>query len=448
VLERTLYNAVLAGIDLNGKRFIVAEPLESTGRQQRRDWPAGSNTAAPINLARLLASVPGYFYATKNDSVYVNLYAAGTANIKLDSGPRVKFVQETKYPWDGAVKLTVNPEKRADFWLNLRIPGWAQDAAVPSDLYDFVGKSAEPVTLKINGEIVNPLPKVNGYACLNRQWNPGDVVELNLPMPVRRIVASDKVVDARQRVALQRGPIVYCLDAANNENAKVRNLVLPDDARLEAKFEPRLLGGVVAVTTTASALRLDEDDKLSHTAQTVVATPYYTWGNRDSGEMLVWIPNTDAAAVPTASPNLAASAKITASPKRSGQAVDGRAAKDAIEPRSSHDNTPLSHFDWWPDRSVTQWCQYTWDEPITISQTQIYWWDDSTTGGGCKVPVSWKAFYKDGDNWTPVETTDDFEVAADRYNKVKFKPVTTTALRLEIVIRSDASMGIQEWKVR
>src|SRR5262249_9182685 len=152
--------------------------------------------------------------------------------------------------------------------------------------------------------------------------------------------------------------------------------------------------------------------------------------------------------------NLALTARISCSDKQptrtnaQPQRVNGRAAQDGLEPRSSHDNSPLSHFDWWPDRNVTEWCEYSWEQPVTISQTQIYWWDDSTTGGGCKVPLSWNAFYKNGEEWTPVDTHDAFGIAVDQYNKVDFKPVTTTGLRLEIVVPADASVGIQEWKAR
>jgi uncharacterized protein len=152
-------------------------------------------------------------------------------------------------------------------------------------------------------------------------------------------------------------------------------------------------------------------------------------------------------------PNFAKTAKITCSDKESARAkarpqVNGRAAKDGREPKSSHDNSPLSHFDWWPDRDVTHWCEYAWEEPVKISQTQLYWWDDSQHGGGCKPPVSWKAFYKVGEEWKPVETKDTFGVEDDKYNKVEFSPVETRGLRLEIVAPKDGSVGIQEWKVR
>ena len=302
--------------------------------------------------------------------------------------------------------------------------------------------------LKVNGKEVNSQPTDKGYVTIDREWSQGDVVELTLPMPIHRVQANDQVIDNRGRFALERGPVVYCLEAPSNEKAKVRNLVLSNGSKLDIKFEPELLGGVEVIAGNATALNLDEQDQLQRTEQAFIAIPYYAWGNRGSGEMLVWIPNIDSAAVPVAAPNLSSSAKISASRKQAGQAVDGRAAMDGIEPRSSHDNTPLSHFDWWPDRNVTEWCEYAWEKPVKISQTQVYWWDDSTTGGGCKVPVSWKALYKDGDEWKPVETSDTFGIEKDQFNKVKFKPIETTGLRLEIVIRNDASMGIQEWKVR
>ena len=320
-------------------------------------------------------------------------------------------------------------------------------------MYSFADKNNEPVVLKVNG-LSMPIEIAKGYVTVDRRWVAGDVVEFVLPMPVRRLSANEQVADDREHVVIQRGPIVYCLESTGNQSAKVRNLVLANDAVLESTFEPELLGGLCTIRGKATALNLDEHDQLNRTEQIFVAIPYSAWANRGPGEMVVWIPNSDAGAVPIATPNLAATARITCSAKQptrttsNAQPVDGRAAKDGIEPRSSHDNGPLSHFDWWPDRNITEWCEYSWEQPVTMSQTQLYWWDDSTVGGGCKSPVSWKAFYKDGENWTPVETSDAFGVAKDQYNKVNFKPITTTGLRLEIVVPTDASVGIQEWKVR
>ncbi|MEX2315762.1 MAG: beta-L-arabinofuranosidase domain-containing protein [Pirellulales bacterium] len=459
VLERTLYNALAAGLGFDGRYYFDANVLESLGRQQRQEWPATGgrrgNTAAnpatraasPIGMLRVMSALPGFVYATRGDALYVNLYAAGQADIKLPSGQSIKIVQETKYPWDGRVKLTLTPEQPVKLNLQVRIPGWARNEVVPSDLYRFADKNDESVALKLNGEPVAFEVK-NGYASIERQWSAGDVVQLDLPMPVRRVKSIEQVTENVGRVALQRGPLVYSLEAGGFSPQKLRNLVLPDDAKCDTMLPEG--GAWTFVTGKVTALYLDEEDQLVRTQRGFSAIPYHNWGNSGPGprEMLVWIPTIESMSAPIAAPNLAASAEISASPKLSGQAMNGQAAKDGLEMRSSHDNSPLSHFDWWPDRSVTVSCEYTWTRPQTIKQTQLYWWDDLTTGGGCKVPASWKALYKKGDEWVPVETSDTYGVAADQYNKVNFTPVETTALRLEIKIRDDASVGIQEWKVR
>jgi DUF1680 family protein len=457
VLERTLYNALLAGVSLDGKQYFDANVLESLGRQQRREWPPtggrrGNANASPITIAsspiaalRVIASLSRYMYATRDDAIYANLFASGRADIKLAGGRSVAIVQTTNYPWDGRVTLTLSPDQPSKFTLRLRIPGWARNEFVPGDSYRFSERSDAAFDVKVNGEFFT-VSFQHGYANIERTWSAGDVVELTLPMPVRKVKANEQVTEDAGRVAIARGPLVFCLEAAGNESAKVRSLVLPAEAKVEPQPSVGALG-FGSVTGQAQLLRLDEADKLVRTEQSFTAIPYYAWANRGPGEMLVWIPTVDSQAVPIAVPNLASKARITASPKLSGQAMNGNAAKDGIESRSSHDNSPLSHFDWWPDRSVTVTCDYTWDQPITIKQTQAYWWDDSTTGGGCKVPASWRALYKEGDEWVPVETKDEYGVAADKYNKVNFTPVETTALRLEIRIRDDASVGIQEWKV-
>src|SRR5262249_54877506 len=151
----------------------------------------------------------------------------------------VKLQQDTRYPWDGAVKLTVTPLKSSKFNLNLRIPGWARDEAVPSDLYAFVNKAGEPATIKVNGKSV-PLKLDKGYVTLQRTWKQGDVVELNIPMPVRRIIANEQVSEDRNKVALQRGPLVYCVEWPEVKDGHVVNLVLPDESPVTAEFRPDL----------------------------------------------------------------------------------------------------------------------------------------------------------------------------------------------------------------
>src|SRR5499426_1013599 len=196
VFERTLYNGLISGVSLDGKSFFYPNPLESAGQHHRSPWFGVA--CCPGNITRFLPSLPGYVYAQQGDALYVNLFVGSTAEIKMDNGRAVKMVQETRYPWDGHIKMTVNPDKSWQFTINVRVPGWARNEAAPSDLYRFQDKINEPVALKVNGKpVILKLDK--GYAGLNRNWKRGDVIELALPTPVRRIVANDQVEADRGR---------------------------------------------------------------------------------------------------------------------------------------------------------------------------------------------------------------------------------------------------------
>src|SRR6185295_6038711 len=185
VMERILYNGLLSGVSLDGKAYFYPNPLESAGQHQRSPWFGVA--CCPGNMTRFLASVPGYVYAQQGDAIYVNLFVASTAEVATDGGV-VNLVQQTRYPWDGTVKITLRPAQSRSFALNVRIPGWARGEAVPSDLYRFADVSNEPVTLRVNDQVVSGAVE-KGYARIQREWKAGDVVELSLPMPVRRVVA-------------------------------------------------------------------------------------------------------------------------------------------------------------------------------------------------------------------------------------------------------------------
>jgi hypothetical protein len=312
---------------------------------------------------------------------------------------------------------------------------------VPSDLYRFADKSAAPATLKVNGQSV-PLKLDKGYVALNRTWKKGDIVELNLPMPVRRVVANNQVAADRGRVAIQRGPIVYAAEWVDNPNGKVRNLMLPDSARLSAEFQPALLNGVEVVKGKAVALASDAQGKVNRTTQDFTAIPYYAWANRGKGEMIVWLPTSESSAKPAAYPTLTSTAKVTTSrPPHGGPAT---AVQDEEEPTASD---PGTHFDWWNTRGTTEWVQYTFDKPHAVSHSGVYWYDDSGKGGGCAVPASWRLLYLDGTEWKPVENNGPFGVQKGSYNYVAFTPVTTTAVRLEVKIQDNISTGINKWHV-
>ncbi len=439
VMERTLYNGLLSGVSLDGKSFFYPNPLESAGQHQRSPWFGVA--CCPGNMTRFLASVPGYVYAHQGDSLYVNLFVASTAEVEMDGGRSVKLVQETRYPWDGAVRIRVTPNRESRFNVRVRVPGWARGEAVPSDLYRFADRSDEKVTLRVNGQPV-PLTLEKGYARLERRWATGDVVELGLPMPVRRVVANTSVEADHGRVALQRGPLVFAAEWPDNPGGKVRNLFLADDATLSTEFRPDLLNGVQVVTGRAVALAYDTEGKVNRQQQDFTAIPYFAWANRGPGEMLVWVPDRETSARPQPLPTLASRASVTSS----AAGVNPRAVNDQSEPRSSRDGDS-SFFHWWPEKGSTEWVAYAFDKPSQVSEVEVYWLDD-TGSGECRVPMSWRVLYKDGEEWKPVETPGPYGVEKDRYNKVAFKPVTTSGLRLEVVLPPEWSAGIQEWKVR
>jgi hypothetical protein len=262
-------------------------------------------------------------------------------------------------------------------------------------------------------------------------------------MPVRRVVAHPSVQADQGRVALQRGPLVYTAEGADNPDGKVRNLLLPDEASLATEFRPALLGGVQVITGRAVGLAYDAAGKVTRREQAFTAIPYYAWANRGPGEMLVWLPNRETSARPQPLHTLASRAQV-ASSRASGS--DPRAVHDQSEPTSSRDGAS-SFFHWWPEKGSTEWIEYTFDAPSRVSAVEVYWFDD-TGSGECRVPASWRVLYKDGDAWKPVDTAVPYGIEKDRYNAVTFTPVTTNGLRLEVVLQSEWSAGIQEWKVR
>jgi uncharacterized protein len=278
VMELVLYNGAISGISVSGDGFFYQNPLESKGGR-RSSWIGLA--CCPTNLTRFIPQVGGLVYAQRAGQVFVNLYAAGEASLTIDGGTTLKLIQQTEYPWDGRVRLTVNPDRASQFALCLRIPGWAEGRPVPSDLYRFADAIAIPVGLKVNGKTVSPVPGDDGYVHIERRWQAGDVVELDLPMPVRRVYAHEDVKANRGKVALMRGPVVYCLEAADHPDTDVPNLRLPRKAELHPEHRLELMGGVTVlqgITLADGGLRV-----------TLTAIPYYAWANRERGAMTVWI---------------------------------------------------------------------------------------------------------------------------------------------------------------
>ena len=443
VMERTLYNGLISGVSLDGKSFFYPNPLESNGQHARSPWFGVA--CCPGNITRFMASVPGYVYAQRGDTLWVNLFMGSTAEIKLDNGRTVKLDQSTRYPWEGAVKIAVAPEQDMPLTINVRIPGWALNQPVASDLYRFADRAPGPVSLKVNGKPV--AFQINkGYAVVARTWKPGDSIELNLPMPVRRVVANDAVAADRGRVALERGPIVYAAEWVDNPNGKVRSLMLPANAALTAEFQPNLLNGVTVVKGRAIALAYDAQGRIVKTEQPFTAIPYYAWANRGKGQMVVWLPTSEASAKPAPFPTLVTTAKLVVSGKPQHNI---NALQDGETPAASND--PTSYFDWWPrlgtPAGVTEWAEYDLAKPAAVSEARLYWFDD-TGRGAVRVPASWRLLYRDGAEWKPVKAAGPFGVEKDRFNRVTFEPVTTDAMRVEVTMQPNFSVGIQRWVLK
>jgi uncharacterized protein len=436
VMERTLYNGLISGVSLDGKSFFYPNPLESNGQHARSEWFGVA--CCPGNITRFLASVPGYVYAQQGSTLYVNLFAASTADVTMD-GRRVRVAQQTRYPWDGAVKIIVTPDRARDFTIKVRVPGWARNEPVPGDLYRFMDTSSEPVVVKVNGAPA-PLALDRGYVTVTRRWRAGDVIDLALPMPVRRVVAHDRVEADRDRVALQRGPIVFAAEWPDHAKGRVRNLVLPDSAALNSQFRSDLLNGVQTVTAKAYGLAMGAQGKPIRSDETLVAIPYSAWANRGRGEMIVWIARTDSAARPTPYPTVATTSSVTTSGRKNPRGIN-----DGEEPAASNDAS--SYFDWWPTKGTTEWVELAFRSPSTVSSSEVYWFDD-TGRGEVRVPQTWRILYKDGNSWIPVAAQGPYGVEKDRYNAVTFTPVTTTGLRIEVTMQPQWSAGLQEWKVK
>lgn len=435
VMERVLYNALLVGVSLRGDRFFYQNPLMSFGDYARFDWI--NVPCCPPNVIRMLASIGSHVYATDPSGLYVNLFTKSDARIDL-AGVPVRVRQETRYPWDGAVRIVVEPERPLDFTMYVRIPGWARDEVMPGGLYRFAGDRPEPPALRVAGQELS-VELDHGYVRIDRTWRRGDTVELDLPMPVRRVLAHDSVDDDRRRVALQRGPLVYCAEWPDN-GGRALDIVVPDDVVFDSEFRPNLLDGVQVIQGDVEAIREDSRGEDAPTApHRLTAIPYYAWANRGMGEMAVWMAREPAAAwLPPSLPAPVAAVRTSGGVEKgwtgyNDQNDDLAAIHDGREPINSADQ---SHrfFRMRPPVGERAWLEYEFGAPVRVSSSRVYFFDDKRF---CNLPESWRLLYHDGGAWTPVPAGESaFTVRADAWSTTEFEPVVARALRLEVEPRT------------
>lgn len=456
VLERTLYNGMLSGVSLSGDRFFYPNPLATDGM---RRFNHGTNGRAPwfgcaccpVNVARFLSSVGGYVYATGPRTLFANLFIQGNATVRV-AGADVRIAQATGYPADGRVQFTLDLDVPTSFTFAVRIPGWARNQPVPGDLYAFARRDGVELggmwVVAVNGTPLVPPKMDRGFALLERTWKKGDVVTLSLPMTPRRVVANEKVAADRGRVALQYGPLVYAFEAVDNAGS-VADLVVGDDATIAVERGAGPLDGLPVLVVKGERRTADG---LAQT--TLRAVPYALWANRGSpraadgpvGEMAVWMPRTKDLARTTAPETTASRAAVTAS--HTWASDSEWAANDRRLPASSADQSIARHT-FWPHKggpnAAAEWLGYAWSSPVTLTSASVYFFDDTGAGGGCALPASWRLLARSGATWTPIEAS--YEIARDGMSTVRFAPVTTTELRLEIELAEGRSAGVLEWTV-
>ncbi len=298
-MERTLYNGVISGMSVDGGRFFYPNPLSSDGKYafnadntvERQPWFGCA--CCPSNLCRFIPSLPGYMYAVKDRNLYVNLFGGNTATIKV-GGKDVVLEQQTNYPWEGDIYIKVVSNKAKAFNMMVRLPGWVDRSPVPSDLYRFADDVLGSYSVKVNGRDVKA-ELAKGYLNLNRQWKKGDVVTIHFDMPVRTVKANHRVIDDRGRIAVERGPLVYCAEGADNKDFSIFNFLMPRQPRFN--ITERQINGLRNVTFKVKAIEANgqtvstnKQGEATVQPATLTMIPYYAWNHRGPGLMEVWMP--------------------------------------------------------------------------------------------------------------------------------------------------------------
>ena len=467
IVERALYNNVLSGVSLSGDKFFYDNPLESDGEHERQKWFGCA--CCPGNVTRFIPSVPGYMYAVGGgrgvQNIYVNLYAQGRAVIPLGK-KKVELEQETDYPWDGKVTIRVK-KGGGKFALRIRKPGWIEDRPLNNNLYfksTHIVSNRSRWTVVLNGDSVTKSDSEflytaaatktgleDGYLVLERQWKKGDKIVIDFEMSVKRTSANSLAEDLRDKIALERGPVVYCLEACDQPDKTVFDKYLPNSATFDAHEEKDLLGGVVVIDGKAKKVeRSGEVRDVSFRA-----IPYYTWNNRGPQPMEVWVAESPVAARPTPLPTLASIAQTFANrgpiqnDAPESAPVDSWAGgtNDQWEPKRSSDTSKPYHY-WWLKRGTQEAISYRWEEPQLVENVQVYWLDFDHYDGNFRVPESWALYYETADGqWKEVEDHEPYTVLKDCYNSVSFRRVKARALKIVAKLREGQSGGVLEWKV-
>lgn len=420
-METALYNGVLSGVSLDGKAFFYVNPLASRGGHHRQEWFGCA--CCPPNVARVLAGLSTYAYAqSANEEVFVHLYANGS--LRPLNGVELKIT--TDYPLSGRVSISVGGTRARNFTLALRVPGWCKGFAATLN-----GARAAGTTR-------------NGYLYLERTWKSGDALVINMPMPVRAIATDPRVKENLGRLAYARGPIVYCAESLDG-NQEVLDTWIPGEATI-IEARRNTLGGHVELTAAAflggsSPWSGKLYEVLTPRKKTAVKLiPYSLWDNRGPASMQVWFPT---APPPPEIWGPERTAKVAMSFVSSNCQPEG--VNDGSPVKKSSDQ-PAQNCHWWPHKGSAEWVEYSWSKPVTLTSSQVFFFDD-TGRGECRLPASWKLEYWHKGRWTAVRGVNQYPIALDKWNEVRFEQITTMKLRLSVQMQPGWAAGVLEWKV-
>jgi len=430
VAEIALLNNCLSGLGSDGKSFFYPNPLAAdSGHRPRSGW--FGTACCPSNIARLIPQVSGYMYAKDRDNLYVNLYAMNQTKVRL-KGTDIELRMKTNYPWEENISLSVSPSRATRFGIKLRIPTWTGHKLIPGELYRYSNPTSQPPVIAINGKQV-PYQIEKGFASFDRTWSPGDQVTVRFPMPVRKNLCHPKVKANIDRIAVSRGPIVYCAEGYDNDGSVERLFIGPRHLKEKpsvSKFENGPLKRLVKITLPAGVIR-----KKSVVGHQLVMIPYFSWSNRDRSSMVTWLPTDPRLAKPD--PDSLDNRKfssITASHTFSGDTP--LAIGRLVQPKSSFDKT-IRRWTSWPQKGKKQWVEIRLKQKRSIESLGVYFYDDR---GGVQIPKKWWIEVPVQDRMERLEiyNTDQYSCLKDDYNTIHpAKKLITDRFRIVMIPQHD-----------
>ena len=440
VIERIIYNGFLSGISMSGDEFFYPNPLASVGGYARSKWFGCS--CCPVNVVRFIPQIAQYAYSASGNTAYLNLLIASDAHLTLASGT-VTLAQQTDYPWKGTCAVAVTPAADGQqFALKIRVPGWATGRPVPSLLYtQTVPADMSGISVKVNGSPV-PLALDKGYCTIDRAWQHGDSVMVDIPMPVKRIKADARVEADRGRLAIERGPILWCAEGIDN-GGRARDIVLSADAAFTETSVDVCGLKMPALATTGRHVSKGIAKVNAGPDTPVKLIPYFAWCHREAGEMQTWFPTTGDALDGTVASGLRATASFLNPNEATTALFDGvfpanGAAYDASQRRCT----------FWPHKGTDEWLCITLPSEEAVNGMDVYWFDDAPTGG-CRVPAAWKVQAQLGEMTGREDVASDCPIVKGGWSRVTFaNPVPAVSVRLQVKLQPGFSSGICELRLR